>query len=414
MNDKQHIEVTPEQLVLQDYITNALTRSLTALGAGSYLTSPDGKRDYSDLFKYGDPKFSDFYGAYRRGLGGVIVDKVAEHCWRDAPKIMNGDTEILTEEMEILMRRGLFKFLERADKLNRIGKYSIMYIGVNDGEQDPETPIGDANDLEATYFRVYSDEGTKIAKRDTVRTSERYGMPEIYNCQVTSMGDKEVTTNTLSIKFHYTRAVHLAEGALDSPIEGRSALERPWNALQDVVKTGGGAAEAFFRIARVESFVNQWQDFMRVSNMDVKELNGKSATVDPEATFNVALEQISGITEIPIRVLTGRGGGQLAGSEDRAAFSQTILNRQQQFCTGVLLQALQVLSNAGLFDLPENVAIEWPPREALSETEAAEVADKKASAFEKVARGLSTPAGGQMDEKEAFKAVGIDIEGAGD
>ena len=40
------------------------------------------------------------------------------------------------------------------------------------------------------------------------------------------------------------------EGALDSNVEGESALQGPWNALIDKDKVRGGSGEAYFRNSR--------------------------------------------------------------------------------------------------------------------------------------------------------------------
>ena len=281
---------------------NAITR-LTFPGplgsAGNYAESPDGTRDYNTLFGYHDePLFDDFYSAYRRsGIANVIVAKVAKACWRDLPALKLDEDEILHDEMAALKRKGLFRALERADILNRIGSFSVLLIGCPDGEE-LHKPLGTGKNMSQLYFNAYSEKGIEILTWDTDQDSVRYGLPLTYQLQPVKLDSNKKPTIRQAITVHWSRVVHLAENALDNEVEGLSSLEPVWNNLIDILKVRGSAAEAYYRNARqkyalevdkdasvdntpegkaalkreVEAFTNNMQDFLRLKNMKVNQL----------------------------------------------------------------------------------------------------------------------------------------------
>lgn len=433
MNKNNVIEITPDHKKAGG-IVNALSSTLRRLTSFvGFGISPDGKRNYNDLYGYGDVlSYADYYSMYRRsGFGNVVVGKVAKACWKEIPKIMQGDNQILEEEMDILSNAGFFRKLERADMLNRIGQFSVLLIGMPDG-MDLDQPVGSANDITGLYFNPYNMDGIEILKWDTDPTSPRYDLPEMYQVQTTSHGEKFKTVQRRAIKVHYSRIVHLAEGALDSSIEGMSSLEACFNTLTDVNKVRGGSGEAYFRNARqqraleadkdaqidsnspgmatlkdnVDAFDNGWETTLRLQNMKVNQLN--PSLVSPRDTFDISVEELSGQTGIPIRILTGKGAGNMAGVEDRASWNALIEDRRSSECDAYLLDSLKIMAEAGLFELPDDATVEWPPQSAMSEKEASEAKKRKSETLEKVISALNTPVGDELDAESVFKAFDLD------
>lgn len=414
-------------------ILNTISTIRKRLGGGTYGFSPDGKRNYNELFGYGeDLSYTDYLGMYRRGgIANAVVRKLPKACWREIPKIMVGEKEILKEELEVLKTMGFLKALERADIINRIGNFSVLLIGLPDST-DLNLPLGSANTLDGSYFNPYSYDGIEITRTDTDPASPRFGLPIEYQVRVTNIDrSKRKSTTFVTHIVHYTRIIHLAEGALDSSIEGASSLEPVWNALIDKDKVRGGSGEAFFRNARqklsleavngaqvatdnaskaalkenVEDFQNGWDDVLRLNNMKANML--QPGLSSPKDSFEIAVEEISGTTGIPIRILTGKGGGQTTGSEDKASWNSLITDRQDQDCSIWLLRGLGIFAEAGIFDLPDNAKVVWPVQKSLNEKEASETARNKAQAFKAVMEALIA-AGGDIDAKSAFEAIGLE------
>jgi len=426
------IEYTNDMRKADSYFGNAL-KTLRRMSQGlGFGISPDGKRDYNALYGYEvDLSYDDYFVMYKRGgIANVVVAKVAKACWRDMPKLMVGKTEVLKEEMIQLKKLGLFRTLERADIMNRIGDFSVLLVGIPDG-LELDQPLGTANSFDGVYFRAYSEDGTEFTAWDNDATSPRFDLPTKYQVRTVDHGDKDKTVSTTARIADHTRIVHLAEGSLDSPIEGSSALEPCWNALVDKEKVRGGSGEAYYRNARqkyaleadkgtavdnstdgvtslreeVEAFTNDQQDFLRLQNMKAKIFQPGQAS--PRDTFDICVEEIAGVTGIAIRILTGKGGGQLAGSEDRASWNSLTNDRQESECSDYLMNSLKIFDAANLIKLPDNVVIEWPKQSALSETEDSEILGRKAKAFNDLSTGIKN-LDEDADTNQVLKAAGFD------
>ncbi len=436
-NHDNVIEITEthkEETTVLNALVSTLRRADLSAGFG---ISPDGKRDYNTIFGYGTTlSYKDFYGMYdRSGYANTIVEKVAKACWGEIPKIKKGETQILETELKQLAKMGFFSALQRADILNRIGNFSVLLIGLPDG-QDLDQPLGSAGKkLKNMYFNPYNYDGITISKFDTDPASPRFQLPEIYQLQTSNTGDKSKDVSFQAFNVHWSRVVHLAEGALDSRIEGRSALRAPWNALIDAEKVRGGSGEAYFKNARqvraleadkdanldptsgaldtlkenLQAFDNGWDSTLRLQNMKAKNLTVELAS--PRDSNDVIVETLSGQTGIPIRVFTGKGGGQTSGAEDRASWNALISDRRVDFCDGVLFDGLEIMASAGLFDLPDDVEIEWSPQSATTEKDQSAINKTKAETFKIVVDAASTPVGDETDLDTLLDVVGLgDIE----
>ena len=418
-------------------LVNAFQFTLRRMqGLLGYGISPDGARDYNIIFGYGTTlAYTDYFGMYKRNpIGNAVVSKLPKACWNETPKLMTGDTQILEDELDQLDKLGFFRALERADILNRIGNFSVLLVGMNDG-MDLNQPINKASNIQDLYFNPYNFDGVEITEWDTDPISPRFQMPILYQLQTTNHGEKTKEIKADAVVVHYTRIIHLSEGALDTSIEGSSALEPVWNSLIDILKVTGGSGEAYFRNARqqraleadkdahldkgstaittlednLQEFDNGWGNTLRLKNMKAVPLPIQMIT--PRDSFDVSVEAVSGQTGIPIRVLTGKGGGQLAGVEDRASWNALVADRRSTACDDYLMQGLEIMAAAGLFELPDDTVVEWPPQTILTEKEAAEVGERKANTFSKMIEALSKIVGDEVVAKTAFEAVGLeDIE----
>ena len=415
---------------------------------GSFLgISHDGKRDIYDI--YGYPKTLDGCGGFstmykysrRQGIANRIAWGVAKRCWRDGFDIYSGpeddDKPVLVDETNALKKAKVVKKLESADVLNRIGRMSVLFVGVPDGKK-PEEPLEPVSSLgpdwiDKLYFVAYPYDGIQIAGQVQDPTDPRYGLPEKYQLQRGQSMDSDKDTSVKSITAHWTRIVHLNENALDSDIEGMGQLEPVFNSILDIEKATGGAAEAYFRNARqklayeidkefanaaltdeatkknfqdaAEKFTNEWQDHTMAAGATVKPVQVSHAS--PLDTVKVALWNISSSTGLPIRVLTGEGAGQLAGSEDQLAYNQIIKDRQNIVCTEWVNRVLEIISNAGMIDLPEDYEVRFPPQEAATEKEQAEINNKNADTLQKVTAAVSSVGGDAIDLQSALEVVGM-------
>jgi len=427
-----------EDLGFLQYVTNRIQSTIRGITSGGIFgVSPDGKRDYNVLFGHiEDPAYCDYVGYYKRSpIGNLVVNRIAKACWNEPPKILVDDKEILEEEIKELSRRGFFNALERADRINRIGAFSVLVIGTRDDGLPLDAPIGRSRNMESIYFRVYGENAILVAKWDNEPSSPRFNLPLIYQLTVIQSVESSTqlsTANAQSINVHWSRVVHLAEGALENELVGQSSLEPILNALTDMIKTTGGSSEAHFRNARpqtaltadkdinldssteaakklqknMKEFENGWGSFLRLQGITATKLN--MTNISPRDAFDLSIEQVSGQTGIPVRILIGKGAGQLAGSEDRATVGGLILDRRNSLCSLWLLAGLKILSNAGLFDLPDNAEVKWEPSSPLTEKEEAEVAKIKADTLKVAGEAMANPKLSETDPNEILSHLGID------
>jgi len=416
--------------------------------------SHEGKRDLYDIYGYpeslaGTAGFELMYRYSRReGIANRLTFGVAKTCWRDGFEVFSSHDDeaeqVIEDELLKLFKAGLNKKIEAADILNRIGRMSVLYVGVPDGSDNPKEPLGvvagnpDAM-LDKLFFIPYAYDGVEISSQVTDVTDPRFGLPEFYSLTRQSRGDTNKDTSVNALVVHWSRVIHLNENALDSDIEGMGALEPVFNRILDIDKATGGASEAYFRNAKgkiafeidpkfassaltkgsdgktalqegAEKFTNEYQDWIATAGGTVKAIDTPHHT--PLDTVKVALWGIAAESGYPLRVLTGEGSGQLAGSEDQLAVNQITRDRQRGPCTGWLVRLFEILQQAGMLkDLPEGYEIRFPVQEAATEKQKAENGSKKADTVLKLSQAKTQPGGDGIDLNSAFAACGLeDIE----
>ena len=185
-------------------VLNAVKTISRRMGAGGLFgVSPNGKRNYNEIFGYGEfLDYADYLAMYKRGgIAVVVVAKIPKSCWRDMPEIKVNDKNILEDQLMKLKKAKFFKAIERADILNRIGNFSVMLIGIPDGLELTE-PVGSArkDSFDSMYFNVYSYDGIEIIKTDRDPASPRFGLPVIYQLQTLDTdGSKRKQTQIVSV-----------------------------------------------------------------------------------------------------------------------------------------------------------------------------------------------------------------------
>ena len=427
----------------QVQLANATTLHLRDVILNGLGKSHNGERSTYEVYGYPERYYFRLgYDAIRReGIASRITTGVARSCWRNGFELVNNLDEkepLLEGEIKELNRMGLFNTLERADVLNRIGAFSVLLVGIPDG-QELDQPLGTVtgDGFKSIYFRPFAYDGVTVSSYNTDEMSPRFGMPEYYQLQVMGRGDTQKTTVLKSVIAHYSRVIHMAENLLDSSIEGVPALEPVYNRILDLDKVLGGSAEAYFRNARgkmafeidpafssdlmnnpaakeqfddaAKRFTNGWQDQIVAVGSKVNSV--ATAHQSPEHTIAGIMREISGYTGIPMRTLTGEGAGQLAGAEDRLAYNGLINDRQSHTCSAWVYSLLEMLEASGMMTLPEEFDLYWPLDEALNAIDEAAIANQRASTLKLLTEAASTAAGDGVNLESALENFGLqDIE----
>ena len=430
-------EAVRDQLtVVNHQIANqasTLRREMTNLLGVSH----NGKRNLNEIYGYPETVSVDFQNLYqmarREGIANRLTFGTARTCWREGFKIVNdNEDEQLEDEIKELTKRGLMNKIERADILNRIGSFSVLFVGIPDG-LDPREPVGrvSGDALKSIYFKPFAYDGIEISGTVQDITNPRFGLPEFYSVQKQSRGDANKDVSVMSMVVHWTRIIHMNEGALDSDVEGMGYLEPIYNRLLDINKTTGGASEAYFRNSKgkiayevdkdfaatltgdsktaldegAKKFTNEYQDHTFAAGSTVKTLVTPHYT--PKDTVMVALWEISGYSGYPIRILTGEGSGQLAGSEDQLALNAIISDRQNAVCSEWVVRLFEILAMSGAIKWDDNWTIEFPKQSTTTEMQQAELDNKKADTLLKVTQAKSQIGGDEVNTESALEFLGL-------
>ena len=377
----------------------------------------DGKRDFYKIFGYKRQLlFQDYVGKYlRQDISKRIVNAPVSATWRTPPVITVEGQESFDEEWTKLVKKHkIWKQMERVDKLAGIGNYAVLLLGINDG-RDMDVPINprDSNDL--LYLQPYSQPNAEIMELEEDPTNERFGMPKKYritaSSPLTTLGSAVVsksaqrTIKQQQFMVHHSRIVHVAEDTLESNFLGIPRLEAVFNLLDDLLKVTGGTSETFWLAGNkgmqvdidkdteltpddaaalsdeLEDYQHQLRRFIRTRGVKIKDLGGE--TPNPKEIFNMLIALISGATGIPRRILTGSEAGQLASDQDRANWSDRIVERRINFAEpSIITPTVVQMSAAGIITTvePENITYNWPSNFQMTPLENAQTMAQKARA----------------------------------
>lgn len=335
----------------------------------------------------------DFLSAYlRQDIAGRIVDILPDACWRDQPVI---DDPVGAALEKLDKRLNVWSALHRLDRLASIGRYGALFIGVGDGRL-PSQPMGRGP---LTFLQPHYAGGADIVRWETDPRSPRYGKPAEYALS----NDVDNTGVKGTVRVHWSRVVHVAENPLNNTALGTPRLERVWNRLTDLNKLLGSSAEIYWQNAaqlmafiadkdaewgegerddmreQIEAMQHGLQRSLRLRGVEVERLTASVA--DAAGHIGSQLDMIAGASGIPKRILIGSERGELASSQDAAAFSAAVIERREQFLIpNVVRPFVRKLQRTDA--LPDGEAeIDWPDSSALAPLQSAELAEKRANAL---------------------------------
>jgi len=390
--DKDTMQVNKKEFF--KFMNSIQGRSELLQRAGKSYT--DDRDIYKALGFENSLTFKHFWEQYKRGdIAKRIIEAPVTESWRLPPMVVENDenepTEFEKQWQQLVDEKKVLNYLLRSDKLSGIGRYSGLLLGLNDGGS-LDQPVGNATEL--LYLRPYKEENITIQTFVEDITNERFGLPELYEIQTTTVASNNNSTKTRLV--HWTRIIHIAEGLLEDDVFGTPRLEAVFNQLKNLELVSCGSAEMFWRSALpgfafildkdavldsslteatmeadMEKYFHNLQRTINVQGMDIKNL--APTVADPSNHVDVFVSLISGATGIPKRILIGSERGELASSQDETAWNKRLEERRQNFISPNIidpfikrLQEFGILSEA-------KYTIEWKPIAVPSEKEKAEI-----------------------------------------
>jgi uncharacterized protein len=385
-----------------------------------------GDRTRNPWREFGYPEIIptvEYWRRYRRdGIGRRIIRAFPSACWRDmgVPRDEQGNSSVDDSDdysgfvdawEELSERLSIRSYMERIDRMTRVGHYGILVLGFADGADLSDPFEGQA---ELAYLAPYPETMVTISAWETDTTSPRFGKPRLYTVQTQRIeGNIRDVAPTRSFVVHHSRVIHVVEDEDDSEVFGTPALESTWNYLLDLEKVSGSAAETFWLNSRggmvisadpesefqpddveqiqqqVREYENQLRRVIALKGAKITELSPTPQSPRPNMEGLQAL--IAGATGIPQRILFGSERGELASSQDENSWAARVDERRQQHCGPRILEPFvrRMIETGNLPAPTGDWWIEWPEASAMSPEQEAEVANKRASALATYANSMA-------------------------
>lgn len=388
-----------------------------------------GKRDLYEIFGYKKEITPlDFRHQHERGhIASRIVTAYPDAVWSNPPEIVEDKESQDASEFEkqfkdLVKKLNLWHYVHRADILAQLGRFSVLFIGIADGQDDLTQPAGKGA---PQYLMPFGETNAEIKTFNRDIKSEEYGKPEIYSLTVDT-ADGEGGSETIEV--HASRCIHLAERLLDNDIYGSSILKPIFNKLEDLEKVSGGSAETFWTNARgglnvnadkdveisdkeglksqIDDYIHKLTRVIRTQGMDVKTLD--QMVHSPEHQVSTLLDLISGTTGIPKRILVGSERGELASTQDEDNWASRVDERRELFCGPCIMSRLvKMFIKIGALKESDEWEVKWPQLITLSDEKKAEIAVKKAQALATYANSVGAD---QIIPPEQFVVEILDEE----
>lgn len=372
----------------------------------------NGLRDTYQVCGYKETlQFTDFWNSYQRGdIAHRICSAYPDATWKGTPILTDDEdpkkeTELEKEWKALAKRLNIYSYFSRADTLAQIGRYSVLMLGFNDNNK-LDIEVNGATEL--LYVQPYSEKNAKVSSFDANTKSPRFGLPLLYEVNTGASAANEAGSSSIetkTIKVHWSRIIHIADGLLENDVYGTPVLEAVYNRLFDLEKVSAGVGEAFWQAVyggiafeadkevdlsqsadaledEMEAFVHGFQRYLRLQGVQAKPLTPKIG--NPQYPSELYFKLIAGTTGIPVRILTGSERGELASSQDESNWLSRVNERRGDFAEPHIIKAtIERLIEVGILPAPSNEEwhVVWPELKTEDRKETAEVADSTMKAL---------------------------------
>lgn len=242
-----------------------------------------------------------------------------------------------------------------------------------------------------TYLRTFAEHLCPIVQSEQ-RDCPRFGQPYMYNVTMNdprgNVGGGSIVSSQATKAVHWTRVLHVADvhhqvGYNDWM--ARPRLQPVINPLWDLLKIGGSASEGFwqacFSIIAYEThpqlgadvdvptdIKDTFENLMFGLKRWVAAAGGSFKTLppqvsDPTGHITGRIKAIATAMRCPVRIFEGSERGELASSQDDAAWNDRVKERQKNYCTPrIIIPFVDRLIAMGVLPKPAN------PRQMVQKT----------------------------------------------
>lgn len=406
-------------------MNHLMSRTQLLLGRSNVRRSIEAECDHPAIIT--NEMYREMY--YRFDIANRIVHIFPRDCFQVQPEVyeepdQDEETEFERAIKDVSARlrdpnslyedntaSQLWSIVQRADELSGICQYGVMLLGLRDGRPLSEparfyTQDTPAKRVGLLYIHTFPEYLATIKEFDRDPGSDRFGLPLYYNLKYSDDTIYETggTGPKEDVIVHWSRVIHLADDPKTFTVYGTPRMEAVYNRLLDIRKLYGGSAEMYWQGAlpglsfesdpalgevsvnlqemkdAVEAYFNGLQRFILSKHMAAKSLAPQ--VVDPSKQIEVQITAICIKLGIPKRIFMGSERGELASSQDDAAWNDRIRHRQQYYLTPMVIAPLiDRLISVGVLPRPNRFIVAWPDLKAQTEQEKANVAVSKTQAL---------------------------------
>lgn len=370
--------------------------------------------------------YKDFAAQYtRHDMARAVIDRPVRATWNGPLEVVESDddkdTEFEKQFKELNKKLKLKSKFSRLDKLTGIGHYGVLLLGFSDtkNKEQLQTPLQKSGNLELMYVKPLGEEHAQIAQWQTKTSDPRYGLPLTYDV---TLQDAEAGINS-TIRVHWTRVIHVADGLLEGEITGTPRLEVVFNRLKDLEKLVGASAEMFWLGAR-PGYGGKLEDGYKLTPAEQEEIKeqineyehnlrriliGKGLSLeslaqqvsDPKNHVDVQIQMIAAVTGIPKRILTGSERGELSSAQDKTEWLTYVKTRREEYAEPLIIEPfVDRLIEYGVLPTPtDDYSVKWEDLFAMGDKEKTDVGKSRAEAIAKYA---NAPGAEMIMPPEAF------------
>ena len=130
--------------------------------------------------------YADFYNQYcRQDIAKAVIDRPVKATWQGQLELIESEdanrTPFEQAWYDLNKKFKLRSLLSRVDKLTGIGRYGVLFLGLDDAKsrdalQEPVAP----GKRKLKYIKPFSENTARIDTFVTDSRNERYGLPLIY------------------------------------------------------------------------------------------------------------------------------------------------------------------------------------------------------------------------------------------
>jgi hypothetical protein len=362
-------------------------------------------------------KPEDYWDRYHRGgIAKRIIETFPKSTWRGGAELIETEDAEKSTAFEIAAadldnRLKLWQTFQRADILAGLGHFSLIVLG---GPGNFDQPLETCPPDALKYLATFSERDVVIDTLVNDPLNERYGQPEFYTLKYVK---QTVTSRPQSLtgRVHYSRCIHVVEGALDNPLFGPPRLEALWNYLDDLMKCVGGGSEAFWKRVdggkqikldptlpmpsaeqkaelhqQLEEYTHELRRVLTTRGVEIQDLGSNVSSFGPQVA--AIMDLISSTSGIPQRILMGSERGELASTTDQSNYDDRIEDRRNEFASPCVVRPfIDRLIALGTLPPPAEYYVRWPEIKNLNEAQRMVLATGAANLNQTAGETIVTP-----------------------